>query len=61
MIGLLVGKLYSYKDFAFCDNQERTKDRPLARGDMDVKQAFGFLALQLTAGLGVLTQLNNYR
>ena len=40
---------------------ERTKARPLARGDITPKQAFVFLGLQLTAGLGVLTQLNLYR
>ncbi|CAL1701470.1 unnamed protein product [Somion occarium] len=38
----------------------RTKDRPLAKGDVTAKQAFGFLGLQLTAGLAVLTQLNWY-
>ncbi|PPQ66753.1 hypothetical protein CVT24_008710 [Panaeolus cyanescens] len=39
---------------------ERTKERPLARGDITQKQALAFLAAQLTAGLGVLTQLNWY-
>ncbi|KDQ64714.1 hypothetical protein JAAARDRAFT_235937 [Jaapia argillacea MUCL 33604] len=39
---------------------ERTKDRPLARGDITPRQAFGFLGMQLTAGLGVLLQLNWY-
>jgi len=39
---------------------ERTKERPLARGDLTQKQAFGFLATQLTAGLAVLLQLNWY-
>ncbi|KAF9451618.1 4-hydroxybenzoate polyprenyl transferase [Macrolepiota fuliginosa MF-IS2] len=38
----------------------RTKDRPLARGDITRKQAFVFLGAQLTAGLGVLLQLNWY-
>ncbi|TFK55826.1 4-hydroxybenzoate polyprenyl transferase, partial [Heliocybe sulcata] len=38
----------------------RTKDRPLARGDISPAQAFGFLGFQLTAGLAVLTQLNWY-
>jgi len=38
----------------------RTKDRPLARGDITAAQAFGFLGLQLTGGLAVLTQLNWY-
>ncbi|KAG8994410.1 Para-hydroxybenzoate--polyprenyltransferase, mitochondrial precursor (PHB:polyprenyltransferase) [Tulasnella sp. 427] len=39
---------------------ERTKIRPLARGDLTWDQAFGFLALQLSAGLCVLLQLNWY-
>ncbi|OBZ76775.1 4-hydroxybenzoate polyprenyltransferase, mitochondrial [Grifola frondosa] len=39
---------------------DRTKERPLARGDITPTQAFMFLGLQLTAGLGVLTQLNWY-
>ncbi|OJT12539.1 4-hydroxybenzoate polyprenyltransferase, mitochondrial [Trametes pubescens] len=38
----------------------RTKTRPLATGDITPSQAFAFLGLQLTAGLGVLTQLNWY-
>jgi 4-hydroxybenzoate polyprenyltransferase len=40
---------------------ERTKTRPLARGDIAPRQAIAFLAPQLTAGLAVLTQLNWYR
>ena len=40
---------------------ERTKSRPLAAGDISPKQAVGFLGLQLSAGLGILTQLNLYR
>lgn len=40
---------------------ERTKTRPLAAGEITPTQAFAFLGLQLTAGLGVLTQLNWYR
>ncbi|EIM88535.1 4-hydroxybenzoate polyprenyl transferase [Stereum hirsutum FP-91666 SS1] len=39
---------------------ERTKERPLARGDITPTQAFAFLGLQLSAGLAVLTQLNWY-
>ncbi|KAH9998403.1 4-hydroxybenzoate polyprenyl transferase [Russula vinacea] len=39
---------------------ERTKTRPLARGDIAPRQAIAFLAPQLTAGLAVLTQLNWY-
>ncbi|KAF9534152.1 4-hydroxybenzoate polyprenyl transferase [Crepidotus variabilis] len=38
----------------------RTKERPLARGDITSQQAFAFLGIQLTAGLGVLLQLNWY-
>ncbi|KAF4619969.1 hypothetical protein D9613_005519 [Agrocybe pediades] len=38
----------------------RTKERPLARGDITHKQALAFLAGQLTVGLGVLLQLNWY-
>jgi 4-hydroxybenzoate polyprenyltransferase len=40
---------------------ERTKTRPLARGDVTPRQAIAFLAPQLTAGLAVLAQLNWYR
>ena len=40
---------------------ERTRTRPLARGDITRRQALGFLAGQLTVGLGVLLQLNTYR
>lgn len=39
---------------------ERTKERPLASGEITQKQAFVFLSAQLTAGLGVLLQLNWY-
>lgn len=42
-------------------SKERTRDRPLARGDISPTQAFGFLGVQLSAGLAVLTQLNWYR
>jgi 4-hydroxybenzoate polyprenyltransferase len=37
---------------------ERTRLRPLAAGTITPKQAVGFLALQLSAGLAVLLQLN---
>ena len=33
----------------------------MANGDVTVPQAVGFLGLQLSAGLAVLTQLNWYR
>jgi len=36
---------------------ERTKDRPLASGALSQGQALGWLALQLSAGLGILLQL----
>ncbi|KNZ73832.1 Para-hydroxybenzoate--polyprenyltransferase, mitochondrial [Termitomyces sp. J132] len=39
---------------------ERTKMRPLARGDITSTQATVFLGAQLSVGLGVLTQLNMY-
>ncbi|KAI0306960.1 UbiA prenyltransferase family-domain-containing protein [Multifurca ochricompacta] len=39
---------------------ERTKTRPLARGDITPRQAIAFLTPQLSAGLAVLTQLNWY-
>ena len=40
---------------------ERTKTRPIANGDVTIPQAVGFLGIQLSAGLAVLTQLNWYR
>jgi 4-hydroxybenzoate polyprenyltransferase len=42
------------------DKVERTKIRPIAAGVITPKQAIGFLGLQLTAGLGILVQLNTY-
>lgn len=33
----------------------------MAKGDVTLPQATGFLGLQLAAGLGILTQLNWYR
>lgn len=39
---------------------ERTKMRPLASGAVSVPKAIGFLGLQLSAGLGILLQLNTY-
>ncbi|KAF8897396.1 4-hydroxybenzoate polyprenyl transferase [Infundibulicybe gibba] len=38
----------------------RTQTRPLAMGDITQKQALAFLGVQLSAGLGVLLQLNWY-
>lgn len=40
---------------------ERTRVRPLASGALTAPQAIGFLGLQLTGGLAILTQLNWYR
>ncbi|KAI9150905.1 Para-hydroxybenzoate--polyprenyltransferase, mitochondrial precursor (PHB:polyprenyltransferase) [Blastocladiella emersonii ATCC 22665] len=45
-------------DRDFDKRVERTKDRPLASGAVTVPQAVGFLGVQLSAGLAVLTQLN---
>ena len=58
-----VGALWYYLHWqsSFILHLERTKARPLAAGEITPIQAFGFLGLQLTAGLGVLTQLNWYR
>ncbi|KAI8075551.1 UbiA prenyltransferase family-domain-containing protein [Thamnidium elegans] len=42
------------------DKVERTKIRPITSGAISPKQAIAFLGLQLTAGLGILTQLNMY-
>ncbi|KAJ6509952.1 4-hydroxybenzoate polyprenyl transferase [Mycena vitilis] len=38
----------------------RTKERPLARGDISHRQALTFLGAQLSVGLAVLVQLNWY-
>lgn len=38
----------------------RTKSRPLASGDVTMRQALGFLALQLSLSLLILLQLNVY-
>jgi heme O synthase-like polyprenyltransferase len=53
------GKLFLIKDID--GKVERTKTRPLAAKEVSVSQAIKFLALQLSAGLGVLLCLNNYR
>ncbi|KAI8850419.1 UbiA prenyltransferase family-domain-containing protein [Chytridium lagenaria] len=39
---------------------DRTRDRPLASGQLTYPQAFTFLGLQLAGGLAILTQLNWY-
>lgn len=40
---------------------ERTSVRPLASGALTVRQAIGFLGLQLSGALAILLQLNWYR
>jgi len=45
-------------DMKYDKHVERTKNRPLASGALSVPQAIGFLGIQLTAGLGVLLNLN---
>lgn len=47
-------------DKNFDKQVERTNQRPLASGALTYPQAWGFLAAQLSAGLGVLLQLNWY-
>lgn len=47
-------------DKDFDQRVERTNQRPLASGAITYPQAWGFLAAQLTAGLGILLQLNWY-
>jgi len=47
-------------DRDFDKHVERTKARPLAKGDVSIKQATTFLALQLSASLLILLQLNWY-
>ncbi|KAL7529612.1 hypothetical protein ACHAXR_004964 [Thalassiosira sp. AJA248-18] len=44
-------------DSQYDKNVERTKSRPLASGELTYPQAWKFLALQLSAGLGVLLSL----
>ncbi|GHJ84338.1 hypothetical protein NliqN6_0740 [Naganishia liquefaciens] len=39
---------------------DRTRNRPIARGDVSQFQALTFLGVQLSAGLAILTQLNWY-
>jgi 4-hydroxybenzoate polyprenyltransferase len=45
-------------DKEFDKHVERTRSRPLASGALSVKQALGFLSLQLCAGFAVLVSLN---
>jgi 4-hydroxybenzoate polyprenyltransferase len=44
-------------DADFDKRVSRTRTRPLASGELTQKQALAFLAVQLTAGLGVLLSL----
>jgi 4-hydroxybenzoate polyprenyltransferase len=53
-------RVHGYQLFKI-EPQARTRDRPLTKGDINLRQAVAFLGVQLTAGLGVLTQLNWYR
>jgi len=46
-------------DSQYDRNVERTKSRPLASGVLSYNQAWMFLGLQLSAGLGVLVSLPN--
>jgi 4-hydroxybenzoate polyprenyltransferase len=39
---------------------ERTKLRPLASGELSTRQGIAWLGVQLTAGLGILLQLNQF-
>jgi 4-hydroxybenzoate polyprenyltransferase len=41
--------------------EARTRMRPLAAGDLSMFQAFVFLILQLTLGIWLFMQLNDYR
>ena len=45
-------------DKDFDRHVERTKDRPLARGDVSAPQALAFLGMLLSGGLGILITLN---
>lgn len=45
-------------DRDFDKHVERTKDRPLASGELSLNQALVFLGLNLSCGLAVLTSLN---
>jgi 4-hydroxybenzoate polyprenyltransferase len=45
-------------DRDFDKHVERTKNRPLASGQVSMPEAFGFLGLQLSCGLGVLLSLD---
>ncbi|KAL8620370.1 hypothetical protein ACOMHN_012995 [Nucella lapillus] len=47
-------------DTDFDKKVERTKQRPLASGELTHRQALVFLASQLSISLGILLQLNNY-
>lgn len=39
---------------------ERTRNRPIASGQVSPTAAIGFLGAQLLAGLGILVQLNDF-
>lgn len=56
--GCIVNDLW---DIEFDKKVERTRSRPLASGAISVPSAVAFLGANLLAGLGVLTQLNEFR
>ena len=47
-----------FLDRDFDKHVERTKDRPLASGELSLNQALVFLGLNLSCGLAILTTLN---
>lgn len=55
---LIHSRMFLFKVMSF---QARTKDRPLAQGQISTSQAVAFLGGQLSVGLGVLLELNWYR
>jgi 4-hydroxybenzoate polyprenyltransferase len=55
--GCVINDLWD-KDFD--KHVHRTRSRPLASGQLSQTQALAFLALQLTAGMGVLVSFNTY-
>lgn len=52
--------IFDLNSYSCSCSTERTKLRPLASGALVPRQALTFLGLQLSVGLGILTQLNLY-
>jgi 4-hydroxybenzoate polyprenyltransferase len=50
--------IYCFATQDFDKSVERTKNRPIASGEIDVQHAMVFLGANLAAGLSVLVQLN---